>query len=99
MLWIASSMGMLYNKLIKISDLTTSNCNDYYSIPKPCEDKKKFLNSIQYLQLAQFLDRGGKTSAAISSTTSSNFLKINGSGQDDISTFLKKWLKLYSRKE
>lgn len=90
---IASSMGMLYNKLIKISDLTTSNCNDYYSIPKPCEDKKKFLNSIQYLQLAQFLDRGGKTSAAISSTTSSNFLKINGSGQDDISTFLKKMVE------
>lgn len=90
---IASSMGMLYNKLIGISDLTTSNANDYYSLPKPYEDKKKFLNAIQYLQLAQSLSRGGKTSAAISSTTSSEFLKTKNNGQDDISTFLKKMVE------
>ncbi len=63
---IAMSMGLLYEGYINICDLTnTSGKTDYYSLDYPCTDSK-FLNMINYYQLSQGLEHGGKSEAAVS---------------------------------
>lgn len=52
---IATSMGLLYERKISLSDLTDSqNVSNYYSLQAPRNDKK-LKNMIQYYQISQLL--------------------------------------------
>ncbi len=90
---IAMSMGLLYEGYIGIGDLTNADGKDsYYSLDYPCSDRK-FLNMINYFQLSQGLENGGKESAAISAAYNHGIFTglVNWfSGYDSLPVFLKK---------
>lgn len=90
---IAMTMGLLYEDYIKINDLTDSkSANTYYSMPYPVNDKK-LLNTIQYYQLSQNLENGGKKSAAVSAAYNNSIFSglVNWlCNYDSLSVFLKK---------
>lgn len=63
---IAMSMGLLYEKYIGISDLTDEKLvENYHSMSYPCNNDK-LLNMINYYQLSQNLENGGKKTSAVS---------------------------------
>ena len=90
---IAMTMGLLFEEYIDLADLTDSSTPDsYYSLDYPCNDDK-LLNMINYFQLSQFLENGGKEDAAVSIAHNYQFFSgflnwING--YDSLSVFLKK---------
>ncbi|MCR4594797.1 MAG: hypothetical protein K5761_07055 [Clostridiales bacterium] len=90
---IAMSMGLLYEGYIDIDDLTDSEkISNYYSLSYPCDDEK-LLNMINYYQLSQGLENGGKNSAAVSVTYNNGIFTdlVNWYyGYDSIPVFLKK---------
>lgn len=89
---IASTMGLLYEGKLTLSDLTDSGyATNYHTLPYPCKDKK-FLNTINYYQLSQSVENGGKQSAAISTAYNNGIFSglVNWLGQyDSVSVFLK----------
>lgn len=63
---IAMSMGLLYEKYIGISDLTDDkSVENYHSMSYPCNNDK-LLNMINYYQLSQNLENGGKKTSSVS---------------------------------
>lgn len=89
---IAMSMGLLYEKYISLDDLTDSkNAINYHSMDYPCNDKK-LRNMINYYQLSQSLENGGKSTSAVSAAYNTNLftrLKNWFCGDDSLSVFLK----------
>ena len=90
---IAMSMGLLYEGYIGINDLTNaSGEGSYYSLSYPYKDRK-FLNMINYYQLSQGLENGGKKSAAVSASYNNWIFTglVNWiNGYDSLPVFLKK---------
>ena len=92
---IAMSMGLLYEGYISLADLTDSKKSNYFTLNYPYKDKK-FLNMINYYQLSQNLENGGKQSAAVSASFNNGIFTgltnwING--YDSLPVFLKKLVK------
>ena len=92
---IAMSMGLLYEGYISLADLTDSKKSNYFTLNYPYKDKK-FLNMINYYQLSQHLENGGKQSAAVSASFNNGIFTgltnwING--YDSLPVFLKKLVK------
>lgn len=69
---IASTMGLVYEDYMELGDLTDSIVADYYSLQKP-KDDRKLLNTINYYQLSQMLQKGGKRDIAVSTCYNSSF--------------------------
>ena len=65
---VSSTMGLLFNGLVNISDLSKEAASSYFELPKPCEDREVFLNVIQYYQLSQHLPKYCNKSAQIVGT-------------------------------
>ena len=82
---IAMTMGLVYEGYIKLSDLTDTGSTSYYSLPKP-KDDKKLRNCINYYQLSQFLEKGGR-SEAISKTFGNKWSSVYSG--DNLPSFLK----------
>ena len=89
---IAATMGLLYEGRLGLSDLADVPASDYHSLPKPC-DNEKFLNTINYYYLSQFLTNGGTDSIAVSSVYNYGIFSglVNWAcDKDSLSVFLKK---------
>lgn len=90
---IAMSMGLLYEDYIDISDLTDeSSVKNYHSLSYPC-DNEKLLNMINYYQLSQNLENGGKKTSAVSAAYNNGCFTglVNWMcSYDSLSVFLKK---------
>lgn len=96
---IAMSMGLLYEGYIGVNDLTNAaGANSYYSLNYPYKDRK-FLNMINYYQLSQGLENGGKRSAAVSASYNNGIFTglVNWiNGYDSLPVFLKKMVNYCS---
>lgn len=95
---IATTMGLVYEGRIGLSDLSDASVSSYHSLPYPCEDSK-FLNEINYYQLSQALSNGGKEDAAVSIAYNHGIFSglVNWlCDYDSVSVFLKKLVKYTS---
>ena len=79
---IATTMALVWNGVLKISDIATANADNYYSLPRPRDDSK-LLNTITLYQISQNFSSGGKLESAISRTS-----KFDASGVS-LEVFLK----------
>ena len=89
---IAMSMGLLYEGYIKVEDLTDSDLAlNYFTMPYPCNDSK-LRNTINYYQLSQYLENGGKKSAVATAYNNHIFASLLGwkCKDESLSVFLKK---------
>ena len=65
---IATTIGMVFKNIVNISDITNSSAKYFFALPYPYKDSK-LLNTIQYFQLSQSLERGGADAASIATTS------------------------------
>ncbi|BBF42883.1 uncharacterized protein containing predicted phosphatase domain [Lachnospiraceae bacterium KM106-2] len=88
---IASTMGLLYEGYLKISDLNDGGAANYFSMPYPCKDQK-LLNMINFYQLSQYLDANGQEATSASETYNYGWFTglVNWAGDyDSLSSYLK----------
>ncbi len=82
---VASTMGLLYDGIIDILDLSDLVAPSYYDMEVPC-DNEKLLNNIQFYQLSQYISAFSSSNIAESQTASGSFTR-RWNGWDDEETF------------
>lgn len=92
---VAASMGLVHEGRLALSDMTSSDAATYFDLPLPSDDAD-LLNALNFYQLSQNAEHGGRGSAAISTAFPGSFFEklsnlVTGKGlfeSDSLSTFL-----------
>ena len=88
---VAATIAGVFNKDLKISDISSSKVNDYYSMEYPCNDKK-LMNAINYYYLATNYYPSDSTIAYYNSYSDkySGLTNYNDKREGDVADFFKK---------
>lgn len=85
---IATSMALVYEKKVKLADINNGNAINYNNMLYPYQDSK-LLDTIQYLQISQMLEKGGKGYAQKAWTVNDTGLKNQEYNYNNLRSFLK----------